>query len=43
MYARFAKEADEEGFTRIAQLFRMVDNVEKGHEERNCRGGYCIG
>ena len=34
MYATFAKEADEEGFTRIAQLFRMVANVEKGHEER---------
>ena len=34
MYATFAKEADEEGFTDIAQLFRGVAGVEKEHEER---------
>ena len=34
MYAQFAKEADEEGFTRIANLFRMVADIEKHHEER---------
>lgn len=34
MYATFAKEADEEGFKRIAALFRMVADIEKNHEER---------
>ncbi len=34
MYAGFAKEAEEEGFTRIAALFRMVGAIEKEHEER---------
>ena len=34
MYAGFAKEAEEEGFTRIAALFRMVAAIEKEHEER---------
>ena len=34
MYTQFAKEADEEGFTRIANLFRMVGEIEKHHEER---------
>ena len=34
MYAGFAKEADEEGFTQIAALFRMVAKIEKEHEER---------
>ena len=34
MYERMAKEADEEGFTKIANLFRMVGQIEKGHEER---------
>ena len=34
MYATFAKEADEEGFAEIAQLFRGVACVEKEHEER---------
>ena len=34
MYARMAKEAEEEGFTDIAALFRMVGNVERHHEER---------
>ena len=34
MYARMAKEADEEGFTDIAKLFRGVAAIEKEHEER---------
>ena len=34
MYARMAKEAEEEGFTDIAALFKMVGGVEKHHEER---------
>ena len=34
MYERMAKEADEEGFTKIANLFRLVGKIEKGHEER---------
>ncbi len=34
MYATFAKEADEEGFTQIAALFRGVAAIEKEHEER---------
>ena len=34
MYAGFAKEAEEEGFTKIAALFRMVAAIEKEHEER---------
>ena len=34
MYARMAKEADEEGFKAIAAQFRMVANIEKAHEER---------
>jgi rubrerythrin len=34
MYARMAKEADEEGFTDIARLFRGVAAIEKEHEER---------
>lgn len=34
MYATFAKEAREEGFTRIAALFEGVAKVEKEHEER---------
>ena len=34
MYAKFAKEAEEEGFTRIAKLFEMVGAIEKTHEER---------
>ncbi len=34
MYDRFAKEADEEGFTAIAAQFRMVGKIEKAHEER---------
>lgn len=34
MYATFAKEADEEGFTEIAAKFRAVAAIEKAHEER---------
>ncbi len=34
MYATFAKEAREEGFTDIAILFEGVAKVEKEHEER---------
>ena len=46
MYATFAKEAREEGFTEIAALFEGVAKVEKEHEERylkllaNIEGGY---
>ena len=34
MYDRMAKEAEEEGFTKIAALFKMVGAIEKEHEER---------
>ncbi len=34
MYKRMAEEADEEGFTELAERFRMVADVEKAHEER---------
>ena len=34
MYDRFAKEAEEEGFTALAIKFRMVAAIEKTHEER---------
>ena len=34
MYDRMAKEAHEEGFTKIAYLFEAVAKIEKGHEER---------
>jgi rubrerythrin len=34
MYAGFAKTAEEEGFTQIAGLFKMVGAIEKEHEER---------
>lgn len=34
MYARFAKEAREEGFDQIAFLFEKVGEIEKEHEER---------
>ncbi|MBO6102179.1 MAG: rubrerythrin family protein [Opitutales bacterium] len=45
MYAKFAKEAKEEGFDKIASLFEMVAKIEKEHEERylklleNVKGG----
>ena len=34
MYAKFAKEAKEEGFEKIAFLFESVGKIEKEHEER---------
>ena len=34
MYATFAKEAREEGFDHIANLFEGVAAIEKEHEER---------
>ena len=34
MYDRFAKDAEEEGFTALAAQFRMVAAIEKTHEER---------
>ncbi len=34
MYAKFAKEAREEGFDHIADLFEKVGQIEKEHEER---------
>lgn len=34
MYARFANEAKEEGFDKIAALFAAVGKIEKEHEER---------
>ena len=32
MYAEFAKTAEEEGFTKIANLFKAVGEIEKAHE-----------
>lgn len=34
MYVRFAKDAEEEGFTELAERFRRVAAIEKKHEER---------
>ena len=34
MYARFAKEAEEEGFKEIAATFRGIGEIEKEHEAR---------
>ena len=34
MYAQFAREAEEEGFTALAARFRAVAAIEKAHEER---------
>ncbi len=34
MYARMAKEADEEGFHELAEQFRGVAAIERSHEER---------
>ena len=34
MYVRMAREADEEGFTELAEQFRGVAAIEKHHEER---------
>lgn len=34
MYSSFAKVADEEGFTEIANTFKNIAKIEKTHEER---------
>ena len=34
MYATFAREAKEEGFTEIAAKFKMVGDIEREHEAR---------
>ena len=34
MYDRFAKEAEEEGFTELAERFRGVAAIERAHEAR---------
>ncbi len=34
LYPSFAEIADEEGFAEIAEAFRRIASVEKGHEER---------
>ena len=34
MYPTMAKEAEEEGFTVIAEMFRKVAEIERQHEER---------
>ena len=34
MYDSFAKTAKEEGFDRLAELFKAVGEIEKAHEER---------
>lgn len=34
MYARFAKDAEEEGFPELAAKFKRVAAIEKSHEER---------
>jgi rubrerythrin len=34
MYPTFAREAEEEGFTELAKLFRMVADIEREHEMR---------
>ena len=34
MYEGFAKTAEEEGFTELAERFRLVGAIEKHHEER---------
>ena len=34
MYATFAKEAEEEGFAKLAYQFKEVAKIEKSHEER---------
>lgn len=37
MYPEFAKIAEEEGFSRLANLFTQVAKIEKEHEERFLR------
>lgn len=34
MYARFAEDAEQEGFPELADRFRRVAKIEKAHEER---------
>ena len=34
MYEKFAREAEEEGYSDIARMFRGVAKIEKEHEER---------
>ncbi len=34
LYPEFARIADEEGFSKVANAFRMIAKVEKGHETR---------
>ncbi len=34
MYAQFAKDAEAEGFTKLAYQFKEVANIERHHEER---------
>ena len=34
MYDEFAKTAEEEGFTELAEKFRLVAEIERHHEER---------
>jgi len=34
MYSRMAKDAKEEGFEKIAEIFEGIAKIEKGHEER---------
>ena len=34
MYARFAEDAEAEGFTKLAYQFRAVAKIEKSHEDR---------
>lgn len=34
MYPRMAKEAEEEGFTELAEMFRNIARVEAEHEKR---------
>lgn len=48
MYDNFAKDAKEEGFTKISMLFEKVAAIEKEHEERylkllkNVQDGLCF-
>ena len=34
MYPKFAKDAEEEGFTELAEMFRKVADIEREHEMR---------
>lgn len=34
LYSEYAKTAEEEGFSELAQKFRLVGQIEKSHEER---------